>query len=434
MDMREIIAIKRDGGVLTPSELKFFVQGYVSGEVPDYQAAALLMAIYFRKLNATETAELTNLMRYSGDTVDLSAIPGIKVDKHSTGGVGDKTTLIVAPLVAACGVPVAKMSGRGLGFTGGTIDKLESIPGFKTELAPEDFLKQVKTIGISLIGQSGHITPADKKLYALRDVTGTVSDKSLIAASVMSKKLAAGSDAIVLDVKCGVGSFMKNFADAKELAEIMISIGKSAGRETAALISDMSRPLGKSVGNALEVIEAIDVLKGKGPSDIEELSLNLAGVMICLGGKSADVDEGVAMAKKALISGRGLEKFAELIEAQCGNPKVCADTSLLECGRVLETVTATKRGYVGEIDGAAVGMASMHAGAGRQKKNDPIDFSAGIVLEKKVGDFVNIGDKLATIHGSSTEKIKKAAAEVEKAYRIDGEKPKPVKLIHELIR
>ena len=350
MDMREIIEIKRNGGVLTPSELKFFVQGYVSGEIPDYQAAALLMAVYFQKLSSVETAELTNLMRYSGDTVDLSGIPGIKVDKHSTGGVGDKTTLIVAPLVAACGVPVAKMSGRGLGFTGGTIDKLESIPGFETVLEPALFLRQVKETGIAVIGQSGRITPADKKMYALRDVTGTVDNESLIAASVMSKKLAAGSDAIVLDVKCGSGSFMKNAADAKHLAEIMIEIGAFEGKKMAALISDMSEPLGRAVGNSIEVIEAIEVLRGEGPADIEELSLQLAGVMVHLGGRAESVEEGVELAGEALKEGRGLEKFAGLIEAQGGNPEVCRDTSLLKTACVSKEVIADTCGYIGIID------------------------------------------------------------------------------------
>lgn len=433
MDMREIIEIKRNGGVLTPSELKFFVQGYVSGEIPDYQAAALLMAVYFQKLSSVETAELTNLMRYSGDTVDLSGIPGIKVDKHSTGGVGDKTTLIVAPLVAACGVPVAKMSGRGLGFTGGTIDKLESIPGFETVLEPALFLRQVKETGIAVIGQSGRITPADKKMYALRDVTGTVDNESLIAASVMSKKLAAGSDAIVLDVKCGSGSFMKNAADAKHLAEIMIEIGAFEGKKMAALISDMSEPLGRAVGNSIEVIEAIEVLRGEGPADIEELSLQLAGVMVHLGGRVESVEEGVELAGETLKEGRGLEKFAGLIEAQGGNPEVCRDTSLLKTACVSKEVIADTCGYIGIIDGETVGTASVHAGAGREKKGDAIDSGAGILLERKVGDFVETGDKLATVYASNEEKAADAAAKTGKAYRMVDRKPEMPELIHELI-
>ena len=433
MNMEEIIRIKRDGGVLTPSELKYFVHGYVAGEIPDYQASALLMAIYFQKLTDTETAELTALMRYSGDTVDLSEIPGTKVDKHSTGGVGDKTTLIVAPIAAALGVPVAKMSGKGLGFTGGTIDKLEAIPGFKIILSPEEFIEQVKSIGVAVIGQSGNLTPADKKIYALRDVTATVENKSLIAASIMSKKLAAGNDAIVLDVKCGKGAFMKTLEDARALSELMVEIGDYAGKKTVAVISDMNRPLGYAVGNSLEVREAIEVLKGKGPDDIRELSIKLAGIMAYLGGKSASAEEGCSLAESALNSGQALDKFREFIKAQGGNQDVCDDFELLPLGNKKAEVYARKKGYVWEIDGERIGFASQHTGAGRRTKDDSVDFGAGILLNKKIGDAVCKGDLIATAFGNDDNKVKSAGNEVIKAYSICDKKPEKTELIKEII-
>ena len=328
MNMIDIIQKKKEGKSLSREEIKWFIDGYVAGDIPDYQASALLMAIYFRGLNKEETFQLTEAMRYSGDTIDLSPISGIKVDKHSTGGVGDKTTLVVAPLASACGVPIAKMSGRGLGFTGGTVDKMESIPGFRTALAPQEFLDQVNHVGMAVIGQTAHITPADKKLYALRDVTATVDNFGLIASSIMSKKLAAGSDAIVLDVKCGDGAFMENKEDAVKLAELMVEIGNNAGRRTVAAITEMGQPLGKAVGNSLEVIEAIETLKGKGPDDITQLALRLSGIMVYLGGKASSPEAGLKMTEAALADGRGLAKLRAFIEAQGGNPQVVDDYSL----------------------------------------------------------------------------------------------------------
>ena len=434
MNMQDIILKKRDGGVLDAKEIQYFVKGYVAEEIPDYQVSALLMAIFFQGLNHDETVELTNTMRYSGDTVDLSSIPGTKVDKHSTGGVGDKTTLIVGPVAAACGVPVAKMSGRGLGFTGGTIDKLEAIPGFRTTLEPEEFLAQVRDIGIALIGQSGHITPADKKLYALRDVTGTVENMSLIASSIMSKKLAAGSDAIVLDVKCGEGAFMKDLDSARELSEIMVGIGSAAGRETIAMITDMSQPLGNAVGNSLEVQEAIDVLSGRGPADIRELSEQVAGAMIYLGGRVKTFEEGAYMARQALQSGAALEKFRTLITAQGGDASVVNDYDLIPASRYKAELTCSRSGYVQEIDAQQIGIASQRAGAGRATKEDSIDPGAGILLSKKVGDKVRPGDVLATVFAGSRKKAEAALAEADLAYQIGADKVEAPDLIKAVIR
>lgn len=433
MDMQDIIIRKRDGGALSPAEIRFFVDGYVREEIPDYQASALLMAIYFQGLDRGETMELTEAMRRSGDTVDLSSVPGIKVDKHSTGGVGDKTTLIVGPIAAACGVPVAKMSGRGLGFTGGTVDKLESIPGLRTTLEPEAFMKQVRETGIALIGQSGHITPADKKLYALRDVTGTVENMSLIASSIMSKKLAAGSDAIVLDVKCGRGAFMKSQEDARRLAQIMVDIGADAGRRTIAIITDMSQPLGDAVGNALEVQEAIHVLRNEGPEDITELSVEIAGAMIYLGGRVRTYEEGAYVARQALVSGAGLEKFRALITAQGGDPLVCDDPSILTVSPSECDVIAQETGYIRQIDAEQIGIASQHSGAGRATKEDSIDPGAGILLHVKVGDHVSKGDVLASVFSSGRKKADAAAAQARKAYIIDKKKPEKSTLIKEIV-
>ena len=344
MNMIDIIQKKKEGKSLSREEIKWFIDGYVAGDIPDYQASALLMAIYFRGLNKEETFQLTEAMRYSGDTIDLSPISGIKVDKHSTGGVGDKTTLVVAPLASACGVPIAKMSGRGLGFTGGTVDKMESIPGFRTALAPQEFLDQVNHVGMAVIGQTAHITPADKKLYALRDVTATVDNFGLIASSIMSKKLAAGSDAIVLDVKCGDGAFMENKEDAVKLAELMVEIGNNAGRRTVAAITEMGQPLGKAVGNSLDVIDAIATLKGKGPDDITQLALRLSGIMVYLGGKASSPEAGLKMTEAALADGRGLAKLRAFIEAQGGNPQVVDDYSLFPEHSVEDLVPTTPLG------------------------------------------------------------------------------------------
>ncbi|MEE0740929.1 MAG: pyrimidine-nucleoside phosphorylase [Emergencia sp.] len=433
MNMNDIIVKKRDGGKLTQGEIQHVVRGAVSGEIPDYQLSALLMAIFFQKMDKEETFELTNAMRYSGDVIDLSQVRGIKVDKHSTGGVGDKTTLIVAPLAAACGVPIAKMSGRGLGFTGGTVDKLEAIPGFRTTLAPEEFLQQVNEIGISVIGQTVHITPADKKLYALRDVTGTVENLSLIASSIMSKKLAAGSDAIVLDVKCGSGAFMENQEDAEELGQIMCEIGIAAGKRTVAVISDMSQPLGKAVGNSLEVIEAIDTLKGNGPADITELSLKLAGIMIYLGGRAKTPGEGQIMAQHALQSGAGLEKLRSFIRRQGGDGAVIDDYDLFPYAGYHQDIVAEQSGYIHEICAKTIGLASQHTGAGRATKEDHVDLAAGLYLHKKMGDRVSKGEVIATLYGNQKSKLAAGVKEAQSAFVIRQEKTEKPKLIKEVL-
>lgn len=433
MNMVDIIQKKKEGRVLSDDEIRWFVDGYVSETIPDYQIAALLMAIYFKGLSKAETFCLTDAMRYSGDTVDLSPVNGIKVDKHSTGGVGDKTTLVVAPLAAALGVPIAKMSGRGLGFTGGTVDKMESIPGFRTSLEPSEFLDQVNTIGMSVIGQTAHITPADKKLYALRDVTATVDSFGLIASSIMSKKLASGSDAIVLDVKVGNGAFMENQHDAEILAELMVEIGNNAGRRTVAVITEMGQPLGKAVGNSLEVIEAIETLKGKGPADITELAERLSGIMIYLGGKAKTPEEGLEMAKAALADGRGLVKLGEFISAQGGNPKVIEDYTLFPQHSVQKEIYAESSGYVTGIEAGKIGLASQHTGAGRATKEDDVDLSAGICLSKKVGDKVERGQLLATLYGNDLFKLENAAITAAAAFKIEEKNVDKPKLIKKII-
>ncbi len=433
MNMTDLILKKRDGGKLTQAEIKFFVKGVTDGTIPDYQTAALLMAIFFQEMDKEETFELCNAMRYSGDTIDLSSIRGIKVDKHSTGGVGDKTTLIVAPLAAACGVPIAKLSGRGLGFTGGTVDKMESIPGFKTSMEPDEFMQQVNAIGMAVIGQTAHITPADKKLYALRDVTGTVDNLSLIASSIMSKKLASGSDAIVLDVKCGKGAFMEDEESAAELGRIMCEIGTAAGKRTVAVITDMNQPLGNAVGNSLEVIEAIEVLKGRGPADITELSLKLAGAMIYLGGRVKTLREGEIMAEQALHGSGGLEKLRSFIARQGGDARVVDDYSLFHDATVQREVVAGENGFVQAIDARMIGFASQHTGAGREKKEDNIDPAAGIYLHKKVGDKVACGEVLASVYGNNRKKVEAAVKEVQKAYTVGPMKFEPPKLVKQVL-
>jgi len=433
LNMTDLILKKRDGGRLSQAEIKFFVKGVSDGTIPDYQAAALLMAIYFQDLDKEEIFELCNAMRYSGDIIDLSGIRGIKVDKHSTGGVGDKTTLIVAPLVAACGVPVAKMSGRGLGFTGGTVDKMEAIPGFRTSMEPEEFTEQVNAIGIAVIGQTAHITPADKKLYALRDVTGTVENLGLISSSIMSKKLASGSDAIVLDVKCGHGAFMESESDAAELGKMMCEIGNAAGKQTVAVITDMNQPLGCAVGNSLEVIEAIEVLKGNGPADITELALKLTGIMVYLGGRVKTVREGEIIAQQALQGHGGLEKLRSFIAKQGGDVRVIDDYSLFGAATVQRDFVASDVGYVQAIDARAIGMASQRTGAGREKKDDNIDFAAGIYLHKKVGDRVARGEVIATVYGNNKKKVEAAVKEVAAAYTLGREKKDPPKLVKHVL-
>ena len=434
MNMADIIYKKREGGSLSQEEIEGFIQGYTVGTIPDYQASALLMAIYFRKMTREETYALTRAMKNSGDVVDLSRIGGIKVDKHSTGGVGDKTTLIAGPLAAACGVPIAKMSGRGLGFTGGTVDKMESIPGFQTTVEADNFIDLVNRIGLSVIGQTAHIAPADKKLYALRDVTATVDNLSLITSSIMSKKLASGSDAIVLDVKCGNGAFMEKLEDAMELGELMVEIGKADGKKTIAVISDMNQPLGLAVGNSLEVMEAIETLKGKGPADITELSLVLASFMIYAGEKAKSQEEALQMAKAALESGAAIRKLAEFIEGQGGDAGVINDDTLFPQPSCYMEVRASEAGYVRSIETKSIGLASQHSGAGRATKEDQIDLSAGIKIHKKVGEPVKKDEVLAVVYGNDLSRVKKGAQEAAKAYRIGPEQPQKEKLIKKVIQ
>lgn len=433
MNMYDIIEKKRDGGILSDEEIKFFVNGYTDGNIPDYQAAAFLMAAYIRGLDRDEIYSLTRAMKFSGDVVDLSGVKGIKVDKHSTGGVGDKTTMVVGPLTAACGVPVAKMSGRGLGFTGGTIDKLESIRGFRTSLEPVEFINQINRIGLAVAGQTAHVAPADKKIYALRDVTATVDSLGLITSSIMSKKLASGSDAIVLDVKCGGGAFMQTTEEARALGELMCHIGRDDGVPTISVITDMSQPLGRAVGNSLEVIEAIETLKGRGPEDIQELSLVLSGIMIHMGGKAADAAAGYEMARDALFSGNGLEKFTELVKAQGGDSGIADDYSLLPKAAHRIEIKAPKTGFVTGIDARKTGLASQHSGAGRATKEDSIDLAAGIYLEKKIGDTVRSGQTLAVIYANDEVKLSNAAAEAAKAFEISEEQTEAPALIKEII-
>lgn len=434
MNIIDIIVKKRDGGKLSREEIDYFIKGCVDGTIPDYQSAALLMAVFLRGMDEEETFFLTHAMAQSGDVLDLSEIPGIKVDKHSTGGVGDKTTPVVVSIAAAAGVPVAKMSGRGLGFTGGTVDKLQSIPGFQVVLEEDRFMDQVRNVGAAVIAQSGNLTPADKKLYALRDVTGTVENLSLISSSIMSKKLAAGSDGIVLDVKCGDGAFMKTPEDAVRLAETMISIGRSAGKRMSAVISDMDQPLGRAVGNSVEIREAIEVLQGSGPDDVRRLSLELASEMIRLGGKAEDHLSAMAMARGMLDSGRALEKFGEMIRAQGGDPRVIRDVSLHREGECRTEIRAGENGFITAIRGQEIGEGARLAGAGRLRKEDDVDLTAGVMLRAKVGDPVEKGQLLAEVFGSSEEKTSLAAEKCRKAF-VTGSMPQaPRPLIYRVLR
>lgn len=400
MRMVDIIEKKRDGQELTTAEINFFIEGYTKGEIPDYQASALAMAIYFQDMNDRERADLTRAMVASGDTIDLSAIDGVKVDKHSTGGVGDTTTLVLAPLVASLGVPVAKMSGRGLGHTGGTIDKLESIAGFHVELTREQFIDLVNRDKVAVIGQSGNLTPADKKLYALRDVTGTVNSIPLIASSIMSKKIAAGADAIVLDVKTGDGAFMKTQEDAEKLAHAMVRIGNHVGRKTIAIISDMSQPLGFAIGNALEVKEAIETLQGKGPKDLTELVLTLGSQMVILAGKAKTSEEAKEMLLDAIHSGKALAKFKEFLANQGGDASIVDDLTKLPQAKYKIELPAKQSGYISRMVADEIGVASMILGAGRATKEDVIDLAVGLVLHKKVGDKVEEGESILTIYSN----------------------------------
>ena len=400
MRMVDIIEKKRDGQELTTAEINFFIEGYTKGEIPDYQASALAMAIYFQDMNDRERADLTRAMVESGDTIDLSAIDGVKVDKHSTGGVGDTTTLVLAPLVASLGVPVAKMSGRGLGHTGGTIDKLESIAGFHVELTREQFIDLVNRDKVAVIGQSGNLTPADKKLYALRDVTGTVNSIPLIASSIMSKKIAAGADAIILHVKTGDGAFMKTQEDAEELAHAMVRIGNHVGRKTIAIISDMSQPLGFAIGNALEVKEAIETLQGKGPKDLTELVLTLGSQMVILAGKAKTSEEAKEMLLDAIHSGKALAKFKEFLANQGGDASIVDDLTKLPQAKYKIELPAKQSGYISRMVADEIGVASMILGAGRATKEDVIDLAVGLVLHKKVGDKVEEGESILTIYSN----------------------------------
>lgn len=433
MRMYDIIHKKRNGGELSEEEIRFFIEGYTDESIPDYQAAALCMAVYFRGMTPKETSILTLAMAESGDQIDLGGIEGFTVDKHSTGGVGDKTSLIVVPIVASCGGKVAKMSGRGLGHTGGTVDKLESIPGFRTELNPDDFIKQVNGIGLCIVGQTGELAPADKKLYALRDVTATVESIPLIASSIMSKKLAAGSKGIVLDVKTGSGAFMKTVEESENLAKEMVAIGKSAGRSVTAVITNMDIPLGDSVGNSLEVIEAIKTLKGEGESDLTEVCLTLAAQMLSMV-TGEDEKTCYSMAKGAIDNGLAINKLREMISAQGGNANVVDDYSLFKQPKYTAEIFSECDGYIEHTDAEKIGIASVILGAGREKKCDPIDPSAGIVIKKKTGDYVKKGEPLAVFYTDDEGKIEGAKQEFLDAFTFGNERTQPQKLIYKIIK
>lgn len=429
--MIDIIEKKRDGKSLTREEIEFFVNAYTRGEVPDYQASSLAMAIFFQDMNDEERAALTMSMVNSGEKIDLSDINGIKVDKHSTGGVGDTTTLVLAPLVAAVGVPVAKMSGRGLGHTGGTIDKLESVKGFNVEISEKDFIKLVNDNQVAVIGQSGNLTPADKKLYALRDVTGTVNSIPLIASSIMSKKIAAGADAIVLDVKTGSGAFMKTLDDAEALAHAMVRIGNNVGRNTMAIISDMSQPLGNAIGNALELKEAIATLKGNGPKDLTELVLTLGSQMVVLAEQATSLDEARQMLIDAIKTGKALNKFKTFLSNQGGDDSIVDSPEKLPSAKYQVEFKAKKDGYITEIIANEIGVASMMLGAGRQTKEDVIDLGVGIVLNKKVGEHVEKGENILTIH-TNTKEIDDILYKLDNSITIESKGEAPT-LIHKII-
>jgi len=432
MLMVDIIRKKRDGGSLTKEEIEFFINGYVKGEIPDYQVSALMMAIFFKGMNDEETGNLTLAMLHSGEKLDLSSIKGFKVDKHSTGGVGDKTSLVLTPMVAACNVPVAKMSGRGLGHTGGTIDKLESFKGFSTAISNEQFINNVNTVGISIMGQTKDLAPADKLLYALRDVTATVDNMSLIASSIMSKKLAAGADGIVLDVKSGSGAFMKNDKDAFELAEKMVAIGKHSGVKTMAVISDMDQPLGRAVGNAIEVREAIDTLYGRGPEDLRELCLTLGSYMVSFA-KNVTPDEARSMLLEVLDNKRALDKLADFIEAQGGDRNdVYNPDNLPKASKTIE-FKADRDCYVSSIMSEDIGTASLLLGGGRRSKEDVIDLSVGIYLNKKVGEKCSKGECIATLYGNDDGKLSEGLERLRKAYDFSDTPVETSKLIKGIV-
>ncbi len=430
MRMYDIIHKKRNNEELTNEEIEYMINHYVSGEIPDYQMSAMLMAIYFNGMNDREISTMTNVMAQSGDMVDLSSIDGIKVDKHSTGGVGDKTTLIIAPIVAYYGVKVAKMSGRGLGHTGGTVDKMEAIPGLKTNFSQEEFFDIVNKTGISVIGQSGNLAPADKKLYALRDVTATVESIPLIAASIMSKKLAAGSDCILLDVKTGSGAFMKTLDDSISLAEKMVAIGENCGKKTVALITDMDIPLGNNIGNSLEIKEVVDTLNGKGPKDLTEICIKLAGNMLYLANKGS-IEDCEKMAKDAIENGYAINKLIEMVEAQGGDIDYIKNPDKFEKSKYSLDIILEDNidGYIGSMNTEGLGIASTMLGAGRETKDDDIDFSAGIILNKKVGDKVKTGDVLCTLYTNDEKRLENAKNKVKSSISITKDMPKKLPLI-----
>jgi pyrimidine-nucleoside phosphorylase len=429
----DIIEKKRDGLELTAEEIDFFIQGYTRGDIPDYQAAAWLMAVYLRGMSERETRDLTLAMARSGEMLDLSDVAPVVADKHSSGGIGDKVTLVVAPIVAACGVPVGKMTGRGLGFTGGTVDKLESIPGFRTDLSPQEFKAQLARIGIVITGQSENLAPADRKLYALRDVTGTVSSLPLIVSSIMSKKLAGGATAILLDVKVGSGAFMKTVDEASRLAEAMVRLGRELGRRVGALVSDMNQPLGWTVGNALEVQEAINVLHEDGPPDLREHCLVVAAEMLALAGRVADSTEGVELAAQAIADGSAWRKFRALIAAQGGDVRFVDEPDRLPRAPIVEPIPAPTDGYLQKVDAAQVGMAVVDLGGGREKKEDPIDHSVGVIVHYKVGDRVQKGTPLCTIHASDRVRLERAKVRLLQAHTIGPEPVPPLPLFYKKI-
>lgn len=433
MRMYDLIKKKRDGGALTDKEIAYMVCGYTNGQIPDYQMSAMMMAMYYQGLSEAETLSLTMEMAHSGELLDLSAIQGIKVDKHSTGGVGDKTSLALTPMVAACGVRVAKMSGRGLGHTGGTIDKLESFTGFHTDITTEQFVSQVNRIGIAIMGQTADLAPADKKLYALRDVTATVDQMSLIASSIMSKKLAAGADAIVLDVKTGSGAFMKREADAEALAREMVRIGNGAGRRTTAVITDMDQPLGLAVGNALEVQEAIETLKGNGPEDFLELCLTLGSHMLLAAGEADTIERARERLLAVIENQAALQKLAEFVEAQGGDADMVYHPEQLPKASLTESVCADKDGYIAGIVCDEVGICSLMLGGGRETKEDMIDLSVGIVFRKKKGDAVRQGEPIATLHANDAEKLAAAKERLTRAVKIEEKHAAKAALIKQVI-
>src|SRR6516225_6964111 len=429
----DLIQRKRGGEELSPEEIAFLVNGYTAGEIPDYQMSAFLMAVFFTGMTDREVSPLTECMLHSGETVDLSAVEGVKVDKHSTGGVGDKTSLIVAPLAAAAGVVVPMMSGRALGHTGGTLDKLESIPGFRTDLTPEEVQKQLAEAGLCYLSQTDRLAPADGKLYALRDVTATVESIPLIASSIMSKKLAEGLDALVLDVKVGSGAFMKKQVDARRLAQMMVGIGRRMDKRVQALITDMSQPLGYAVGNALEVMEASQTLQNAGPTDLTKLSIELAARMIYLGKKAGSLDDARRLAEEKLVDGSGYKKFKQVVAAQGGNPQALDKFELLPNATGMREITSPRGGYVSLIDAEDIGKASNMIGAGRDKKDDAIDPAVGIILEVKVGEKVDAGSVLCRIYYTREDRVEEAAEVVEDAFRISAQKPDERELILEVV-